>query len=445
MVLSHCLVLLRKQLQLKLSAVHLDYNIRPSSQVEAAFVNTWAREVSLPLTLVQLNGTESLSRMAFEDYSRGARYEAYHLAMEAMEDRAVAVVTGHHEDDAAENVLSNLFMGRSLFHIPVMGPEAFIEGVRIWRPLFSLSKRAIYAFAREMDIPYLKNIDAPCGKRAVLHNKVVPTLEDAFGRRTLQNIARVGQAAKDWKKLIDQQLLAPLWQKVHCFPHGAIVPYGTFAHWPEAFWEEAFVGIFHAMGCSMLSKRSIAKLVSALHSQKSRWFPIHKQFDLFINSKEGQIVIMNSKLFPGPNEMGCWKVSSSNTRGVGGASSLVRLLNGCITMKYDSHNQKSIKSLDLPAEVAARLPSLDIIERFIFERNVSEPSVSPNFTVQLTAELSQAVRCPGCDVSSLLLKDGTACCKLLCSKVYLQHVATILFRVLFCSMFPTIPSLSLNV
>eukprot|EP00434_Breviolum_minutum_P009769 symbB.v1.2.008602.t1/scaffold523.1/size192511/24 len=164
MVLSHCLILLRKQLQLELSAVHIDYNIRPSSQVEAAFVNTWARQVALPLTLVQLNGTESLSRMAFEDYSRGARYEAYHLAMEAMEDRAVAVITGHHEDDAAENVLSNLFMGRSLFHIPVMGPEAFIEGVRIWRPLFSLSKRDIYAFAREMDIPYLKNIDAPCGK-----------------------------------------------------------------------------------------------------------------------------------------------------------------------------------------------------------------------------------------------------------------------------------------
>ena len=420
MVLSHCLILLRKQLQLELSAVHIDYNIRPSSQVEAAFVNTWARQVALPLTLVQLNGTESLSRMAFEDYSRGARYEAYHLAMEAMEDRAVAVVTGHHEDDAAENVLSNLFMGRSLFHIPVMGPEAFIEGVRIWRPLFSLSKRDIYAFAREMDVPYLKNIDAPCGKRAVLHTKVVPTLEDAFGRRTLQNIARVGQAAKDWKKLIDQQLLAPLWQKVHCFPHGAIVPYGNFAHWPEAFWEEAFVGIFHAMGCSMLSKRSIAKLVSALQSQKSRWLPIHKQFDLFINSKEGQIVILNSKLFPGPNNMGCWKVSWSNARGVSEARSLAGLLNGCISMTYDSHishNQKSIKSLDLPAEVAVRLPSLDIIERFIFERNVSEPSVSHNFTVQLTAELSHAVRCPGCDVSSLLLKDGTACCKLLCSKV----------------------------
>ena len=122
MVLSHCMIILRNQWGLNLSAVHIDYNIRPSSQVEAAFVETWARKVALPLTMVRLNSTESLnlSRTAFEDFSRRARYEAYE---KVMQNRAMAVLTGHHVDDAAENVLSNLFMGRSLFHIPVMAQK----------------------------------------------------------------------------------------------------------------------------------------------------------------------------------------------------------------------------------------------------------------------------------------------------------------------------------
>ena len=90
MVLSHCMIILRNQWGLNLSAVHIDYNIRPSSQEEAAFVETWARKVALPLTMVRLNSTESLnlSRTAFEDFSRRARYEAYE---KVMQNKAMAV------------------------------------------------------------------------------------------------------------------------------------------------------------------------------------------------------------------------------------------------------------------------------------------------------------------------------------------------------------------
>ncbi|CAL1160901.1 unnamed protein product, partial [Cladocopium goreaui] len=403
MVLSHCMIILRNQWGLNLSAVHIDYNIRPSSQAEAAFVETWARKVALPLTMVRLNSTESLnlSRTAFEDFSRRARYEAYE---KVMQNRAMAVLTGHHVDDAAENVLSNLFMGRSLFHIPVMGPEAFIERVRIWRPFFSLPKRTIYAFAHAHEIPYLKNIDAPSGRRAVLHGSVIPTLEDAFGRRTIQNIARVGQSAKDWKEIIDQQILTPLWRKVDIYPHGAIVPFDEFPLL-EAFWEEAFVGIFHAMGCSMLSKPSIAQLVSALHSEKSRWLPIHKQFDLFVDTKKRQILIVNSKLFPGPDEMGCWKMSSSEETGAYSANSVVGLLNGYVTIP-NKHSRHSLEELQLPAEVAARLPSPETIrssDGFTEAKALLDSSHMCNVTFQLTAKMPKPVRYP-CDVSRVVPK-----------------------------------------
>lgn len=403
MVLIHCLIALRRRLHLNLSAVHIDYSIRATSHVEASFVETWARKVALPLKLVRLNSTETqaqqdFSRAAFEDFSRRARYEAYHKLVD--DNRAVAVLTGHHQDDAAENVLSNLFMGRSLFHIPVMGPEAFIEHVRIWRPLFNLPKKAIYAFARVHKIPYLKNIDAPSGKRAVLQSDVMPTVEDAFGRRTIQNIVRVGQLAKDWKEIIDQHVLAPLWHKVRCFPHGAIIPFGGFPLL-EAFWEEALVGIFHAMGCSMLSKRSMGQLVTALHLEKSRWLTVHRQFDLFIDTTNRQIVV-NSKLFPGPDEMGCWQVNFLEETCAFGdrANGVVQLLNGSLAIPVSKRNRHA-EQLKLPSEVSARLPSSETIAKSFGRRDIISDSSGCNLAFQLSAETSQVVRYP-CAVSSVL-------------------------------------------
>ena len=126
MVLSHCLAALRNELQLELSAIHIDYNLRPVSALEAEFVKAWADRAKVPLAMVRLNVSVSEDRKSYEQRSRGARYRAYH---EAMSKGAVAVLTGHHRDDAAENVLTNLLTGRSLFHIPVLGPEALIEGV----------------------------------------------------------------------------------------------------------------------------------------------------------------------------------------------------------------------------------------------------------------------------------------------------------------------------
>ena len=350
MVLSHCLVLLRHELHLNLSAIHVDYNGRPCSQLESAFVEAWAKEADLDLRLLRLERANH-SRSDFEDWSRQARYAAYRDAMH--HTQAVAVLTGHHEDDAAENVMANLLMGRSLFHLPVLGPEAFIEDVRLWRPFCKLPKRALYAFASRHDIPYLKNNDLPSGRRAILRQQVIPVLDDAFGERSLQNIARVGRSAKDWKMMIDQHILRPFWSNVLYFPHGAIVP--SDAIWPPAFWEEAFVKIFHTMGCCMLSKRSLDRLVTAVGSKKSVWLPIHRQRILFVDASSNRIVILNSELFPkSPCDLGLWTISDQKPEEVGDISGLLGLLKGFLLVE-------GLRTL--PREIAARLPSPETIAR----------------------------------------------------------------------------------
>ncbi|CAE7411455.1 tilS [Symbiodinium natans] len=327
-------------------------------------------KVGLPLSVVRLpEQMRAQPRNTFEDFSRKVRYDAYREAVGI--SGALAVLTGHHEDDAAENVLSNLLMGRSLFHLPVLGPEALIEGVTVWRPFSGLPKRALIRFARRYGIPHLRNNDPPAGRRAVLRREVFPTLDNAFGQRTLRNVARVGRSAKDWKRIIDDQILAPFWKTVRRFPHGVLVPLGGYASWPLAFWEEALVGIFHAMGRPMLSKRSVDKLVDALQAKKSAWLPIHKQLCLFVDGQLHQLAILDAELLPSRNEeMGCWRADPSEpaTAGCGNSpkkqEALCGLLSGSLLLELRAPPGRTVKiHVDLPSKIKARLPAPDTIAR----------------------------------------------------------------------------------
>ena len=187
---------------------------------------------------------------------------------------------------------------------------------------------------------------------------------------TLRNIARVGRSAKDWKQIIDQQILGPFWNSVRFFPHGAIVPFREYASWPLAFWEEALVGIFHTMGCSMLTKRSVDQLMRALHSKKSAWLPIHKQLCIFLDYSLHQIVILDSKLFPAHQaEMGCWKVSLQSMIGMpeddrgNRTDSLSGLLSGSLPVELLTFPGCSTVQgyVDLPSTLKTRLPAPEAI------------------------------------------------------------------------------------
>ncbi|CAE8594681.1 unnamed protein product, partial [Polarella glacialis] len=298
MVLAHCLIALAPQLRLSIHAVHVDYGARSASRQEANFVQAWASEAGVPLNLVQLHGTygPDTRRCDFERLSRQARYAAYQQTVD--ETAAPAVLTGHHRDDAAENVLDNLVMGRSIFRVPVMAPDALIEGVNVWRPLAGISKQEIRSFARRQEVPHLKDNDTPGTKRSVMRSQVIPALSREFGDRTLENIVRVGAGAEAWKGIIDKFVLGPFWKNVQCYPHGAVVPFGLHAASPGTFWEEALLGVLHGLGTPMLTKRAVDKLVDVLHSGRSALIALHKVFHIYVDQPGERLILINSKLLP---------------------------------------------------------------------------------------------------------------------------------------------------
>lgn len=54
------------------------------------------------------------------------------------------VCVGHHHGDVQENVLANLFKGRSLLELHGMSQTCTSNGVNIWRPLLPHNKVAVW-------------------------------------------------------------------------------------------------------------------------------------------------------------------------------------------------------------------------------------------------------------------------------------------------------------
>ena len=89
--------------------------------------------------------------------------------------------------------------------------------------------------------------------------------------------------------------------------------------------------------------------------------------------------------------MGCWKMSSSEETGAYSANSVVGLLNGYVTIP-NKHSRHSLEELQLPAEVAARLPSPETIrssDGFTEAKALLDSSHMCNVTFQLTAKMPQ--------------------------------------------------------
>ena len=122
-----CLYLLREQLDLKLSAAHLNHGLRgEESDRDEDFVRQLCAGYQIPLTVgrtqVQAQGR------GLEDAARRARY----TFLESL-DPAAKIATAHTADDNAETVLLHLIRGAGLRGLGGIAP-ARSAGPRMFPP-----------------------------------------------------------------------------------------------------------------------------------------------------------------------------------------------------------------------------------------------------------------------------------------------------------------------
>ena len=175
-----------------IAAVHIDYGNRETTATEEAFVRTWARLIGVPYYVrrireIFLAPAKKLNlRAVYESYTRDVRYNTYRYVHERVIAGGAggaggagvpAVVLGHHEDDAFENVLTNMIYCEKFECLRGMRDIGRCDGIDFHRPLLRVSKQDVYKTAWALGIPYLEDSTRPECKRGQIRDVVRPTLE----------------------------------------------------------------------------------------------------------------------------------------------------------------------------------------------------------------------------------------------------------------------------
>ncbi|HKK07645.1 MAG TPA: tRNA lysidine(34) synthetase TilS, partial [Gemmatimonadota bacterium] len=193
--LLHLLLGVAGELDLSLVAAHFDHGLRSESAAEAERVRARSRALGVPCR-VDRAASELEPR---QETFREARYRF--LRRVARDVGAGRIATGHQADDQAETVLFRVLRGtglRGLGGIPARRGS-------IVRPLLPFWKEEIVAFLEARGLEWLEdpsNRD-PRWERARLRTRVLPALEEAWGRPVRGRLVDLARAARRADRALD--------------------------------------------------------------------------------------------------------------------------------------------------------------------------------------------------------------------------------------------------
>lgn len=153
---------------------HVNHQLRPESDEEAAFLREYCDRHQLPF---YLKVWEQPAQKNIEAEARKIRYEFFEKIMR--EEGYSLLLTAHHGDDQLETLLMRLTRGGSLAgHSGIARLQSFGNG-RLLRPLLPFSKEQIYDYAKEKQLNYFEDSTNTSSDyfRNRIRQSVVPALK----------------------------------------------------------------------------------------------------------------------------------------------------------------------------------------------------------------------------------------------------------------------------
>lgn len=177
----------------RLSAAHLDHGLRPGSGREADRVTDLCAQLDLPLETgrIEVRAWAQARGKGVEEAARILRYKFLEQARASA--GADMILTGHHLNDLAEDVLMRLLRGTGWPGLS--GMEALDHGRRLLRPLLLTPKNRLTALLSDHAISWLddpSNMDSSL-RRNRLRQAVIPVLEE-------ENPSFLSSVAQLWRQ-----------------------------------------------------------------------------------------------------------------------------------------------------------------------------------------------------------------------------------------------------
>ena len=186
MVLVLCA--LRKILNIKLVAVHVNHGIRQEAKEDEAFVRAFCKEHDIECFFYEKDIPKLAKRwkMTQEEAGRKARYEAFEES--AKKCGASCIAVAHHQNDVAETLLMNLLRGSGLHGAGAIRP---VRG-DIIRPFLCVSRDEIekYLKTKRQLFCHDKTNDENIHTRNIVRNVLIPRMEKDVNSSAVAHLCR---------------------------------------------------------------------------------------------------------------------------------------------------------------------------------------------------------------------------------------------------------------
>lgn len=177
-VLLHVLATLSRQMQLTLSAVHVNHGISNNALLWSRFCCNLCHTygISIYVAYLQVRKEPGIS---LEAIAREERYRIFnHL-------QADYVVLAQHLDDQAETLMLQLLRGagiKGLSAMPIVRKQLSDTAPEILRPLLEISRNRIEAYARQNKLNWIndESNDSTIFNRNFLRHEILPLLRKRY-------------------------------------------------------------------------------------------------------------------------------------------------------------------------------------------------------------------------------------------------------------------------
>ena len=199
---SVCLLLVLRQLDYQVEAVHCNFLLRgDESHRDEAFACNLCEKQGVPFHVIHFDTRTyaELHKVSIEMAARDLRYQYFEQLRKDIGAEAICVA--HHQDDSVETILMNLLRGTGIHGLSGIKPR----NGHILRPLLCVSRKEIEAFLASQHQDYVTdstNLVADV-LRNKLRLKVIPMLNDLWPgaseaiARTARNMAEAEKVYND--------------------------------------------------------------------------------------------------------------------------------------------------------------------------------------------------------------------------------------------------------
>lgn len=289
-------------------AVHLNYNNREESALEAEFLELYCKARNVKFICHSFNFQRgSIKRSDYESITKQIKFKLYKSIL--AEYNLSSILLAHHKDDIIENIFTNFCRGDNFLNLSVIKQSNTIMDVNIVRPFINYYKEDIYDYAHFYEVPYFLDTTPDWSVRGKFRRNLLPMLCNTFnGTNSLKNnLLSIAKESDEWgtlikTKFIDKYMSSVKYGKGPNGPKGQEGPQGPFAEmpisidnedysvYPLCFWQEIISKIFHYYGMSSPSRKSLEIFVNALKNKKETKILVKHSIEIKI--EKNKIIII---------------------------------------------------------------------------------------------------------------------------------------------------------